>query len=206
MASTAAVAAVLVAWGGPASAQQRGPASDCQRLPGGNAPMQRLAGLTTPLAVRSLELTYFGKRLADFTGKDFDELKQIYPACNPNDKGGAETVDRFQAVVLAAQKNRQDTADWIEKVKFEAGGLPATRDGIVRITVLWYEMEQKIPDLMPADAEDLQRYLSRRMNELYAKAPARRAGEELAPVVRPPAAAIEIKPAPDAQPAQPPAR
>jgi len=196
--------ALLLAGTEPAWAQQPRPqGTDCQRLPGGNAPVQRIARATAPLAVRSLALTYFGMKLADMTEAVFDELTPIYQACNPTDPTAADTIKNFRAVILAAQNNRRETMDWIEKMKFEAGGLPPTRDGIIRLTVMWYEMEQKIPDLLPADAEELSRFLANRMNELYARAPERRAGEDLAPVVRPPAS-VNVPPALRAVPALPP--
>ena len=37
---------------------------DCAKLPGGNAPINRLARLEGKLSIRNLELTYYGKPLA----------------------------------------------------------------------------------------------------------------------------------------------
>lgn len=172
-----------------AAAQEQAPKSDfdCKRLPGGNAPVPRIAQLKTPLAVRSLELIYFSKRLADLSAADFDELARAYPACNEKtDPNAAATMQGFRTVVETAQRNRREAAAWIAAIKAEAGRLPTTREGIIRITTMWYEMEMKTPDLMPADARDLAEFLAGRMNELYAKAPVSRAGEALQPAVRPP--------------------
>ena len=206
MRAAALALALMLAAAAQAQTPQRNQGFDCQRLPGGNAPVQRIAQLSTPLAVRSLELTYFGKRLADLTEEDFDQLNQAYPMCNQTtDPNAGATMQHFRAVVLVAQKNRRETADWIEKMKFEAGGLAPTREGVIRITIMWYEMEMKSPDLMPVDARDLAAFLAGRMNELYARAPVRRAGEDLVPTVKPPRI-IEIGPAPTAVPAEPPRR
>jgi hypothetical protein len=204
----AAVLAIPLLLAAAAQAQSPAPQPkqgfDCQRLPGGNAPVQRIAQLTTPLAVRSLELTYYGKRLADLAETDFDQLLLAYPMCNQTtDRNADTTMQRFRAVVQVAQRTRRDTADWIERMKFEAGGLAPTREGIIRLTTMWYEMEMKSPDLMPADSEDLATFLAARMNELYARAPVRRAGEDLKPTVKPPLV-IEVGPAPTAVPAEPP--
>lgn len=164
------------------------PAFDCKLLPGGNAPLPRIAQLKTPLAVRSLDLIYFNKRLADLGPGDFDLLAQAYLACNEKtDPNAAATFQAFRGVVETAQRNRREAMDWIEAIKAEAKRLPATREGIIRITTMWYEMEMKTPDLMPADSRGLAEFLAARMNELYAKAPVSRAGEALQPAVRPPA-------------------
>jgi hypothetical protein len=184
------VFSVVLLLAGAAGAQQRGPTQgfDCKLLPGGNAPIQRIAKLATPLAVRSLELIYFNKRLADLSAADFDELASVYPMCNEkSDPNAAQTIQGFRAVVEAAQRNRREAAEWIEAIKVEARRLPATREGVMRITNMWYEMEMKSPDLMPSDSRGLAEFLAGRMNELYAKAPVSRAGETLQPTVRPPA-------------------
>src|SRR5690348_9130918 len=55
---------------------------ECALLPGGNAPVNRIAELAQPLSPRSLDLTYFNKRLADLTDQDFDRIAEIATKCN----------------------------------------------------------------------------------------------------------------------------
>src|SRR6185369_9480848 len=58
---------------------------DCALLPGGRAPVAQIADLTTPLSPRSLDATYFGKRLADLSRSDFERIAELSQRCGPGD-------------------------------------------------------------------------------------------------------------------------
>src|SRR5688572_26051779 len=111
------VVLVGLAIAGPALAQQPSPmrpqappppppanARECAQLPGGNAPVNKIAELGQPLSPKSLDLTYFNKRLADLTDEDFERIADLATRCNRTEaKVAVAVTKRLRDVVRESQ-------------------------------------------------------------------------------------------------------
>ncbi len=86
---------------------------ECALLPGGRAPVGPIADLPTPLSPRSLDLIYFGKRLADLTPADFQRMAELSKRCPPGDNIiPAAKIEKLKEVIREAQTAREATIAW----------------------------------------------------------------------------------------------
>ncbi len=144
---------------------------DCAKLPGGNAPINRLARLEGKLSVRNLELTYFGKTLALLTAQDFDVLRRLIPFCQDTSSAVADLlVNRLSELVSEAQATRAETIEWIKQKIAEVDAMEPTPQSIETIHNYWAEMLNRQFEMTPGDLRYLADYLDRKRNEFYAEA------------------------------------
>ena len=131
------VTAAVATWpASPTAAQQTDDArdvddvrnTDCDRIPGGNAPVQRIARLQGGLSVRNLELTYFEKPLFALTDNDIDYLQNLWPQCGTFESDvAAKIAPKLKALISDAKIARQDTLDWIGEVEAQIARLEKLR-------------------------------------------------------------------------------
>lgn len=142
--------------------------SDCEKLPGGNAPIQRIARLEGGMSVRNLEMTYFGKPLHALTDNDFAYLRQLWPQCSTFEDEVADRVaTRLKALVSDAKLARQDALDWISEVEAQIARLEPGGESIRKIHDLWQEMLNREFEMLPGDLQFLAKKLSDKRDELY---------------------------------------
>lgn len=155
----------------PADGADRGvsvSSSDCERLPGGNAPIGRIARLQGGISVRNLELTYFGKPLHQFTDNDYETLKELWPICETFDESVAGRVARkMEAVIEDAKVARQASLDWISETERELGRLPPGPESIRRVHDLWQEMLNREFEMLASDLAYIAKQIAEKRDELY---------------------------------------
>lgn len=175
--AVATIVLLTSALGAPATAQQApeppDPDSvqnaDCERLPGGNAPVQRMARLEGGMSVRNLELTYFEKPLHALTANDIDYLRELWPQCGTFEAEVADRIaSRLATLISDAKGARQDSLDWIADVESEIAGLEPGDEAIRRIHDLWQQMLNREFEMLQSDLQYLARQLSAKRDELYA--------------------------------------
>ncbi|MBU0725080.1 MAG: hypothetical protein KJ904_17660 [Alphaproteobacteria bacterium] len=158
----------------PALAQQgnQAPATAdpalCARLPGGNAPIDRIARLGGELSVKSLNLTYFGKRLSELTSADFDQIEGITRQCRGGDPAALETVKVFREKVSNANQARQVAARWIRERQAEIKKMGTSSKDLERLQVMWAEMLARSEEMLPADRAPLARDIVVKQDQIYA--------------------------------------
>lgn len=175
------LAALTIAW--PLQAQAPGargvgaptldPASvrpdDCKKLPGGNAPINRLARLDGGISVRNLDLTYLGKPLFELTAPDYAYLEALWPLCGTFDAETAPKVaTRLKGLVEDAKAVRRDSLDWIKQTEQEAKALKPGQDGIEKVHDFWQQMLNREFEMLESDMSYIAAVLSKRRDELYA--------------------------------------
>lgn len=157
---------------GPAAGGGKPPAlgaDDCRKLPGGNAPINRMARLGGGLSVRNLDLTYLGKPLFEFTAADYEYLQALWPVCGTFDAETAPTVARrLKGLIDDARAVRRDSLDWIRRTEAETRSLEPGREGIERIHDLWQQMLNREFQMLESDMSHIAAVLSKRRDELYA--------------------------------------
>lgn len=178
--SIGAVAVVLALSGivtGTALAQQAGNEpdpdnvrnADCEKLPGGNAPVQRMARLEGGMSVRNLEMTYFDKPLYALTANDLAYLRELWPQCGTFEADVADRIaTRLGALISDAKGARQDSLDWIAQVENDIATLQPGDESIRKIHDLWQEMLNREFEMLQSDLQYLARKLSEKRDELYA--------------------------------------
>src|SRR5437868_2817604 len=150
--------------------QGAGPArtGDCGLLPGGKAPVAHIAELATPLSPRSLDLVYFGKRLADLTHADFERIAEINQRCPPGDGILAEDkLAKLEDVVREAQKARNQTISWAKRRMAEVQALPPGRDRLVRLNELWSELPSQEGAMTREDIDSFAAWIAHEQQVLY---------------------------------------
>jgi hypothetical protein len=171
-----ALAISLVLLASPALAQQAGDPpdpdnvknADCEKLPGGNAPVQRIARLEGGMSVRNLEMTYFEKPLHALTANDFAYLRELWPQCGTFEAEVADRIaTRLGALISDAKGARQDSLDWIAQVEKDIATLQPGDESIRRIHDLWQEMLNREFEMLQSDLQYLARQLSAKRDELY---------------------------------------
>ena len=206
--------AMLLAWtidAAPALAQgsQRPPTpkagaaapartGECAALPGGRAPVQKIAGLTTGLSPRDLDLVYFNKPLADLTDDDFAEIAALSKRCGagpdivPEDKQPA-----FQQIVQNAQKLRQTALGKVKRSMTDIATLPIARDKLNRLNELSQNLDLLEPVLTRGDLKYTADWIAQQMQGVYDSTPK---GEATAnrPALPPPPQVTATSPAPPA--------
>lgn len=171
-----ALALSLVLLASPALAQQAGDPpdpdnvknADCEKLPGGNAPVQRIARLEGGMSVRNLEMTYFEKPLHALTANDFAYLRELWPQCGTFEAEVADRIaTRLGALISDAKGARQDSLDWIAQVEKDIATLKPGDESIRRIHDLWQELLNREFEMLQSDLQYLARQLSAKRDELY---------------------------------------
>jgi hypothetical protein len=147
---------------------------DCTRIPGGNAPIGRLARLEGGISVRNLDLTYLGKPLFQLTDADFVFLEALWPVCRTFDAETAPTVARrLKALIDDARAVRRASLEWIKESEREAKTLKPDQNGIQKIHDLWQDMLNREFEMTRSDLSYISGVLAARRDELYAAPQAR---------------------------------
>ncbi len=160
----------------PASAQGRPAAAaktgECAQLPGGRAPVEKIAGLATALSPRDLDLVYFGKPLAELSDDDFLLIGELSKRCGTG--AGilpADKLERFEAVVREAQQVRRATLDKVKRQMTDISALPVARDKLLRLNGLQDNLAQLEPVLTRGDVQTTATWIARQMQTVYDAAP-----------------------------------
>lgn len=141
---------------------------DCKKLPGGNAPVQRMARLSGGMSVRNLELTYFGKPLYALSEADIAYLRTLWPECGTFEAPVAEEIAGKLATLISDAKGaRQDSLDWIKSVESDIAKLKPSDTSIRKIHDLWQDMLNREYEMLPGDLQYLAKKLSDKRDELY---------------------------------------
>ena len=158
----------------PAAARPAAPAKtgECAQLPGGRAPVEKIAALATALSPRDLDLVYFGKPLADITDEDFKLIGELSQRCGTG--AGilpADKLPRFEAVVREAQQTRRATLDKVKRQMTDITALPIARDKLLRLNGLQDNLTLLEPVLTRGDVQTTATWIARQMQTLYDAAP-----------------------------------
>ena len=154
----------------PAAARPSTPArtGECAALPGGRAPVQKIAALTTGLSPRDLDLVYFGKPLAELTDEDFSEIAALSKRCGagsdivPEDKQPA-----FQQIVRDAQKLRRTALEKVKRQMTDITTLPIARDKLTRLNQLSENLSLLEPLLTRGDLKYTATWIAQQMQGVY---------------------------------------
>lgn len=147
--------------------QDAGANAQCARLPGGNAPVQRIARLSGQLSVNSLTFTYFDKPLSDLTAADFDEIETLTAACQGEAGEAMRDIRAFRAKVLEANAARRATINWVEQSQVEIGRMKGGAADLQRLQELWVEMLARSEEMLPGDRAPLARAIVLKQDEIY---------------------------------------
>lgn len=147
--------------------QNTGGEAQCTRLPGGNAPVQRIARLSGRLSVNSLRHTYFDKMLADLTAADFDQILALTARCQGGAGEAIEEIRAFRAKVEEANAARGKALNWIEKSQVEIGKLGNRPQDLERLQELWVEMLARSEEMLPTDRAPLARAIVMKQEAIY---------------------------------------
>jgi hypothetical protein len=146
--------------------------AECALLPGGKAPVAAIANLPTPLSPRSLDLVYFGKRLADLTAADFQRIAELSKRCGPGESILAQDkVQKLSDVVRESQKAREATIAWGKERIAEVEAMPAGRQRLMRLNDLWIELESHESDMVRADVDGFAVWIAQQQQAIYDAAP-----------------------------------
>lgn len=154
---------------GAAGANRGAPKNpDCAKLPGGNAPVQRMARLQGGMSVRNLELTYFGKPLYALSDADIAYLSTLWPECGTFEAPVAEEIaSKLRTLISDAKGARQDSLDWIKSVENDIAKLEPNDQSIRKIHDLWQDMLNREYEMLPGDLQYLAKKLSEKRDALY---------------------------------------
>jgi hypothetical protein len=155
---------------GPAGARPAAPArtGECAQLPGGRAPVLKIAGLATGLSPRDLDLVYFGKPLADLTDEDFAQIRDLSRRCGQGEGIlPADKLESFETIVRDAQKIRHVTLDRIKRQMSDIATLPAARDKLVRLNGLSENLPTLEPAMTRGDLKNTAAWIAREMQSVY---------------------------------------
>lgn len=143
-------------------------AADCKKLPGGNAPINRIAQLEGGLAVENLEMTYFEKKLYQLKQADFDLLARLIPFCNNVPAADAQlAMKRLSTLVFEAQATRNRSLKWIEETLKKVDEMPPGPESIREVHNIWAEIQNRQFEMTKADARYMILELDKRKNRLY---------------------------------------
>ncbi|MBM3548329.1 MAG: hypothetical protein FJX54_15370 [Alphaproteobacteria bacterium] len=145
---------------------------ECALLPGGNAPVNKIAELAQPLSPRSLDLTYFNKRLADLTDEDFDRIVDIATKCNRTTTQAArEKTRRLRDVVRESQSVRMQTLDKVEETKTAVAKVRTPREKVEALNNAWANLHLLQDTITKTDLREYAAWISRSMQQIYDSAP-----------------------------------
>lgn len=169
---------------------------ECAALPGGKAPVQKIAGLTTGLSPRDLDLVYFSKPLAELTDEDFAEIAALSKRCPPgSDIVPEDKQPAFQQIVRDAQKLRQTALSKVKRSMTDIATLPIARDKLNRLNELSENLDLLEPMLTRGDLKYTATWIAQQMQGVYDSTPK---GEATRPAAPPPPQAISVPAAPGA--------
>jgi hypothetical protein len=142
--------------------------AECESLPGGNAPIRRLARLQGSMSVRNLELSYFGKPLHAFIDEDFEYLKILKPFCEGSPSDLATVVfDNLKEKVDEARETREKSIQWISETKDRLDRIAPSPEAIRDVHNAWTEMESRSQEMLAKDLQFLATYLGERRQAFY---------------------------------------
>ena len=145
---------------------------ECAQLPGGRAPVQKIAALTTALSPRDLDLVYFGKPLADLTDADFEQIAALSKRCGQGEGIlPADKQEAFERIIREAQQARRVTLDKIKRQMAEITALPVARDKLTRLNGLTENLPLLEPALTRGDVQYTATWIARQMQVVYDAAP-----------------------------------
>jgi hypothetical protein len=146
--------------------------AECADLPGGNAPINKIAALTTPLSPRSLDLTYYRKRLADLTDEDFVRIHELSVKCGRTLSAAARGLTgRLREVVREAQEIRQGTLQWVDDTKVAAVSVPMGRERLIQLNQIWGDLSERANDMTRSDLRSFADWIILKTQEVYNAAP-----------------------------------
>jgi hypothetical protein len=142
--------------------------SDCTKIPGGNAPVDRIARIEGSMSVQNLEMTYFEKPLHGLSDDDLEYLAELWPQCGTFEDEIAKVVaDRLTKLINDARTTRQASLDWINEVEAELNALPPGEESIRVVHDLWQQMLNKEFEMLPTDLKYLAGKITEKRDELY---------------------------------------
>jgi len=145
---------------------------ECALLPGGNAPVNKIAELAQPLSPRSLDLTYFNKRLADLTDEDFDRIADIATKCNRTvARVALEKTKRLRDVVRESQAVRTQTLNKVDETKTALAKAQTPREKVEALNNAWANLHLVQDTITKTDLREYAAWISRSMQALYDAAP-----------------------------------
>jgi len=147
-------------------------AAECALLPGGNAPVNKIAELAQPLSPRSLDLTYFNKRLADLTDDDFERIADIATRCNRTTARAAlEKAKRLRDVVRESQSVRTQTLSKVDEAKSALAKARTPREKVEALNNAWADLHLVQDAITKTDLREYAAWISRSLQAVYDSAP-----------------------------------
>ncbi len=176
---------LAIAVSGQALAQQSAPlrpqppapppapkAGECALLPGGNAPVNRIADLTQPLSPRSLDLTYFNKRLADLTEEDFERIADIATKCNRTQaRVAVEKTRQLRDVIRESQAVLRQALNKVDQSKANLSRIQSPREKVEWLNNAWTELPLLAEAITKTDLREYAAWIARSMQAVYDDAP-----------------------------------
>lgn len=142
--------------------------ADCANIPGGNAPISRIARIEGGLAVRSLSLTYYGKSLDQLTDQDWRYLEELWPLCGTYEtEVAAVLATQARKVINESKAVQAATRDWMRSTRAKVESLSPVHDDIVVIHNLWQEMLNRELDMSVAEFADMTTFMKEAQQKLY---------------------------------------
>jgi hypothetical protein len=165
-------APVRPAPGQPVPAIAPASAAECAQLPGGNAPVNKIAQLGQPLSPKSLDLTYFNKRLADLTDEDFDRIADLASRCNRTQpKAAVEVTRKLRNVIRESQTVRTDTLSKVETGKVALAKAVTPRQKVDWLHDAWSELPKIAETVTKTDLREYAAWIARSLQAVYDDAP-----------------------------------
>jgi flagellar biosynthesis/type III secretory pathway chaperone len=176
---------LAIAISGQAFAQQSAPlrpqppapppapkAGECALLPGGNAPVNRIADLAQPLSPRSLDLTYFNKRLADLTEEDFERIADIATKCNRTQaRVAVEKTRQLRDVIRESQAVLRQTLNKVDQGKANLSRIKNPREKVEWLNNAWTELPLLADAITRTDLREYAGWIARSLQAVYDDAP-----------------------------------
>jgi hypothetical protein len=147
-------------------------AAECAQLPGGNAPVNKIAELKQPLSPKSLDLTYFNKRLAELTDEDFARIADLANRCNRTFAEAAiDKSQKLREVVRESQAVRRQTLARIERGKAEIAKAASPRDKVLKLHDAWLQLPILAESMTRTDLRAHSAWIARTLQAVYDDAP-----------------------------------
>jgi hypothetical protein len=147
-------------------------AAECAQLPGGNAPVNKIAELAQPLSPRSLDLTYFNKRLADLTDEDFERIAEIAVKCNRTvARAALEKTKRLRDVVRESQGVRTQTLNKVDETKAGLAKAQTPREKVELLHNAWADLSLIQDTITKTDLREYAGWIARALQGVYDLAP-----------------------------------
>jgi len=185
LSSLALILLLAVADPRPALAQRSGSvgdatSADCGLIPGGNAPIDRIARLEDGLSVRNLGLTYFGKPLGDLTADDFRYLEELWPLCGTYSEDVAQAIStnakRVIDEALAAQASAED---WMRAAEARLSNAPPSPASVAMLHDIWQGLINREFEMSRPRFDKMVAFLSAQQDRLYSAGGGVRGGAAL---------------------------